>query len=427
MSLYYSSIPAHNVKYINKHAALDLIRFTPGGISRTELAGRMNLTRAAVTAIVNDLIESGIIREAESRVGSSGRPPIILEINPERGVVAGIDMGATHVTVVLANFSARVLQEQEIPLDITLGPEPCLKRANELLQSLLEKAGVPSDEVLAIGVGVPGPINAGEGTVIAPPIMPGWDHFPIRDTLEESWNCPVSLNNDAELGALGEWAYGSGRGEQNLVFVKVGSGVGAGLLLDGKIYHGATGAAGEIGHIATNDNGPLCTCGNRGCLEAYTGGKAIAKEAQEAVRAGRRTQLSGLTPVEAITARDVSHAARCGDLLSQQILARAGSHLGVAIASLVNLFNPNMIVVGGGVAQIGDLFLEPVREAVQRRSLPAAAHTVRITTALLGRRSASMGAVVQALGIALHMIAEGRPIPAEIEPLQKNAIQKEVI
>jgi predicted NBD/HSP70 family sugar kinase len=255
MSVYFHSIPAHNVRYINKHAALDLIRFTPGGISRAELAERMNLTRAAVTSIVSDLIEADIIREAESRVGGSGRPPVILEINPGRGWVAGIDLGASHVSVVLSNFSAHVIQEQEKPLDIADGPETCLGQANQLLEDLLNRQGLPKNCLLTIGMGVPGPIMSEAGTVIAPPIMPGWSEFPIRDTMEEYWKCPVSLNNDAELGALGEWAYGAARGEQNLVFVKVGTGVGAGLLLDGKIYHGATGAAGEIGHLTIDDNG----------------------------------------------------------------------------------------------------------------------------------------------------------------------------
>lgn len=406
MSVYFHSIPAHNVKYINKHAALDLIRFTPGGISRAELAERMNLTRAAVTAIVGDLIASAIIQETESRTGGSGRPPIILEINPNRGLVAGIDLGASHVSVVLSNFSAHVIEEQEEPLDIALGPEICLTRANELLENLVAKQGLSKDHLLAIGMGVPGPIMSEAGTAIAPPIMPGWNEFPIRDTMEAYWKCPVSLNNDAEVGALGEWAYGAARGEQNLVFVKVGTGIGAGLLLDGKIYHGATGAAGEIGHLTIDENGPVCTCGNRGCLEALAGGKAIALQAQEAVKKGKRTQLADVKPVERITAKDVAQAARRGDLIAQQILARAGSYLGIAIAGLVNLFNPNMVVVGGGVAQIGDLFLEPVRETVRQRSLPASVRVLRITTALLGRRAPVLGAVSQALGIAMHTLAE---------------------
>ena len=241
--------------------------------------------------------------------------------------------------------------------------------------------------------------------VLSPPLMPGWDRFPIRDTLEKRWGCPVSLNNDAELGVLGEWAYGAGRGAQNLAYIKVGTGIGAGLFMDGQIYRGATGSAGEIGHMTIDENGPLCICGNRGCLEAMAGGKAIAAKAREAIANNKRTELAGLSPVEGITVMEIARAAARGDLVAQEILADAGDQLGVAIASLVNLFNPDIVVVGGGVAQTGDLFLEPIRKAVQKRSLPAAAYAVRITTSLLGKRSSSMGAVVQALSAALHRIA----------------------
>ena len=407
LSTYIRSLPDKNVKYINKHAVLDLIRFTPGGISRVGLAQRLALTRAAVTPIVNDLMETGLIHETESRAPSSGRPPILLSIHAGRGVVAGIDMGATHLTILLANFSAQVIAEREIPFEIANGPQACLGQADQVLKELLQSANLGMADLAAVGLGVPGPIVTEAGMVLAPPIMPGWDRFPIRDTLEKRWEGrPVSLNNDAELGALGEWAYGADRGANNLAYIKIGTGVGAGLLIDGQIYRGATGSAGEIGHITIEENGLLCNCGNRGCLETLTGGKAIARIAQEAVRRNARTRLAEIQPVESITAVDVANAARGGDLVAQQILVTAGDHLGIAIAGLVNLFNPNIVVVGGGVAQIGDLFLEPVRKAVQKRSLPAAAQAVRITTALLGRRSSGMGAVVQAVSTALHSLAE---------------------
>ncbi len=396
-----------NIKYINKHAALDLIRFTPEGVSRVELAQRLGLTRAALTPIVNDLIHENLIREAESRMtSSSGRPPILLSINANRGVVAGIDMGATHLMILIANFAGQALTEQEVPFDITQSPKTSLDQIDQLLRELLQGLNLTLQDLAAVGLSVPGPVVSNEGMVVAPPIMPGWDQFPIRATLEERWkNIPVSLNNDAEMGALGEWAYGADRGVKNLAYIKVGTGVGAGLLIDGQIYSGATGSAGEIGHTAIAENGPLCTCGNRGCLETLTGGNAIARIAQEAARKNERTKLAEIHPVENITALDVANAARAGDLIAQQILINAGEHLGIAIASLVNLFNPNVIIVGGGVAQVGDLFLEPVRKAVQKRSLPALAQAVRITTALLGRRSSSMGAVVQALSCAMHQIA----------------------
>lgn len=406
MSQFLWPVATQNIKNLNKHAVLDLIRFTPGGISRAELAQRMDLSRAAMTAIVNDLLGNNIVRETESRNGQSGRPPILLEINHERGKVMGIDMGATHLTIALANLAAQVIDEIEIPFDITQGPQPCLAQVESLMTELLEKNSLQIEQIMALGVGVPGPIVSEEGMVIAPPIMPGWDGYPIRKHLQTNWNIPVSLNNDAELGALGEWAYGAGRGEINLAYIKVGSGVGAGLLLNGQIYQGATGSAGEIGHLTVDENGPICDCGNAGCLEAVAGGKAIAHQGQEAVQKGQRTLLSSMGPVEELTARDVAAAARRGDLVSQQIITRAGSYLGIAIAGLVNLFNPRMVVVGGGVSQAGDLLLQPIRDTIQRRSLPGAARTVKINTAILRRRSSSVGAVVQALSNALHQFAE---------------------
>jgi len=275
-------------------------------------------------------------------------------------------------------------------------------------------------DILAIGVGVPGPIVTEAGMVLAPPIMPGWDSYPIRDSLEKLWGCPVSLNNDAELGVLGEWAAGAGRGERDLAYIKVGTGIGAGLLLDGQIYRGVTGSAGEIGHLTIDENGPMCACGNQGCLEAIAGGRAIAEQGKEAAQKGKRTQLANVLPLESMTAREVAAAARRGDLIAQQILARAGTHIGIAIAGLVNLFNPGMVIIGGGVAQTGDILLEPMRQAVQRRSLPAATRVVRITTAMLGRRSSSMGAVIQALTIALHHVADRKEVRFTLTTPEKS-------
>jgi len=370
----------------------------------------MALSRAAVTTIVNDLLASQIIREADSISARSGRPPIVLEINPTFGHVAGLDFGATHLSIFLADLSARILDETEIELDITRGPEACLAEADRLFHERLAKVNLSLQNILAIGVGIPGPIVTEAGMVLSPPIMPGWDQYPIRDDLEKRWGCPVSLNNDAELGALGEWAAGAGRGEGNLAYIKVGTGIGAGLLLNGQIYRGVTGSAGEIGHLTIDENGPVCACGNHGCLEAIAGGRAIALQAQEAVRKGKRTQMAAIQPVESISVREVAAAARRGDLLAQQILAKAGTHIGIAIAGLINLFNPGMIVVGGGVARTGDLLLEPMRQAVQMRSLPASTRVVRITTAMLGRRSSGMGAVIQALTIALHQVTDRKEV-----------------
>lgn len=418
-------MPALNVKNINKHNVLDLIRFTPGGISRVELSRRMDLTRAAVTAIVNDLLATNIIREAERLNVHSGRPPVVLEINPACGCVIGIDLGATHMGLLIADLAARILEETDLPCDIQQGPEICLQEADRQVRLLLSRANLAFQDVLAIGMGVPGPIVSEAGMVVSPPIMPGWDGYPIRDTLEKRWGCPVAVGNDAELGALGEWAAGAGRGERNLAYIKVGTGIGAGLLIDGQIYRGVTGSAGEIGHLTIDENGPQCACGNYGCLEAIAGGRAIAAQAQEAVHQGRRTQLSTIQPVDEITAREVAAAARKGDLIAQQILAQAGSHIGIAIAGLVNLFNPGMVIIGGGVAQTGDILLEPMRQTVQRRSLPASTRAVRITTSMLGRRSSSMGAVIQASTIALHHVADRKEVRLSPKALAQSLVSTE--
>ncbi len=403
-------LPPQNVKNINKYTILDLIRFSSGGVSRVVLARRMGLTRAAVTAIVNDLLSTGIIREAGGIHVHSGRPAVELEIDPTRGFVAGIDFGASHLAILIADLGMHILEEAEIAIDIQDGPKTCLDQADHILHELLNKAGKELKNILAIGVGVPGPIVSDAGMVLAPPIMPGWDRFPIRASLEKMWGCPVSLSNDSELGALGEWAAGAGRGEQNLAYIKIGTGIGAGLLLDGQIYRGVTGSAGEIGHLTIEENGPLCACGNHGCLEAIAGGRAIAQQAQDAARNDPRTQLANIKPIESITARHVNSAARQGDLKAQQILSRAGMYLGIAIAGVINMFNPGMVIIGGGVAQSGDILLEPIRLAVQRRSLPAATRAVRITTAMLGRRSSSMGAIIQAITIASHQVADRKEV-----------------
>ncbi len=391
-------------------------------MSRTDLADRMGLTRAAVSLIVNDLLESKVVLEAESRSAPSGRPPIVLEINPECGLVGAIDMGATHMSVALADFAARIHQESEFPFDIKDGPEVCLARADQNLREMLEGQGLSISDISAIGIGVPGPVITEAGMVVAPPIMPGWDRYPIRASMEKMWKRPVTLNNDAELGALGEWAYGAGRGERNIAYIKVGSGVGAGLILNQQIYGGTTGAAGEIGHLTIDENGPLCDCGNRGCLEAFAGGHAIARQGQSLAKSGKRTLLADL-PIEKITALEVAEAARRGDLHAQEILRRAGTYIGIAIAGLINLFNPSVVIIGGGVSQVGDSLTAPIRQAVRERAMRASEQSVRITTGMLGRRSVLIGATVQAINVAIHFAAENKSSASKaaiVETLEVN-------
>lgn len=385
---------------LNRRTVIDLIRFAPEGITRAALARRLGLSRAALTTIVQGLIAEGLVRESAS--GGETHRSVLLEINPAYGWVVGVDMGVTHLSILIADAAARIRVDEEYPFDANQGPLRCLEEIDEKVRRLVEQVGLTLADIGCIAVGVPGPIAGDGGMVISPPIMPGWDRYPIRDHLQSLWQVPVALSNDAELGALGEWAYGAGRSEHNLVYIKVGSGVGAGLILNDGIYRGTTGTAGEIGHVTVLEDGPLCSCGNQGCLEALAGGTAIARQARDAVYSGVSTQLSATTPAEEISAREVGFAARRGDLVAQRIFQQAGVYLGTTLAGLINLLNPGIVVIGGGVAQTGDLLLEPVRQTVATRCLNAAAQSVRINAAILGRRSSSLGAAVLAISEVLH-------------------------
>jgi glucokinase-like ROK family protein len=375
------------------------IRYTPDGISRAELSRQLGLSRPAIGSIIKELLELQIIRESSHTSSTGGRSAVLLEINPDCAIVAGVDIGATHLGLILTDYAAQLLNTKEIPFDINQGPENCLQQVDCALREFLMENDTSIHDLKAIGVGVPGPVAMRAGGVVSPPIMPGWDHFPILHHLEELWQIPITLNNDAELGALGEWAYGAGRSECFLLYVKVGYGIGAGLLINGHIYRGATGAAGEIGHITLQENGPMCTCGNRGCLEAMAGGRSIVSQVLTAIKMNQRTQLSTI-PADELTALHIAEAARQGDLLAQEIVSQAGKYIGIALASLVNVLNPGMIIIGGGIALMGDLFIEPIRQAAIKRSLPASAQGIRITAAYLGNRSSGLGAVSQAISSA---------------------------
>ncbi len=388
-------------------------------MSRTDIAEELRLTRAGVTIIINDLIGSGIIRETESRSTPSGRPPVVLEIDPERGLVAAIDIGASHLSIAVGDITCHIFEETERPFNIADGPEVCLQTVATLLEVIVNKCGLKIKDLSAIGISVPGPVITDAGMVMAPPIMPGWDRFPIRESLEKLWAVPVTLNNDADLGALGEWAYGAGRGEKNIAFIKVGSGIGAGIIINHQILVGASGSAGEIGHLTIDTNGPLCTCGNNGCLEAFASGRAIEIQARKLVESGKRTLLSEHNP-KTISVKDVADAARRGDLVSQDILNSSGIFIGIAIAGLINLINPGVVIIGGGVAESGDLLTAPIRKMVKERSLRASEHAVRITTAMLGRRSTLIGAMVQANSVAIHNMVEMRT------PASKAVFTKEL-
>lgn len=385
------------VRGLNKATVIDLIRSAPNGISRAELAETLAVSRSTVSSIISELLAQGLVLERGAGASRGGRRPIVLELNPDAGRVVGVDIGASHLLVLVANLNGAVLAEAEAPLHIDAGPATCLSQVYALVEATLAKAESNLEEVRAVGVGVPGPVIAKEGIVSAPPIMPGWDAYPIRAEIDARWHKPTTLDNDADLGALGEWTFGAGQGATHLAYIKIGTGIGCGLLLEGHLYRGVLGTAGEIGHVTVSESGPPCTCGNYGCLEAMAGGRAIAQRAELALRAGQRTDLARGRANGTVTARDVAEAAARGDQVSQQLLADAGRHIGSAVASLINLLNPGLVVLGGGVIGAGATLLDPLHQAVAERTMRPSRQATRVVLGQLGRRSVAMGAVANAL------------------------------
>lgn len=384
------------MRELNKALILNLVR-QERTLSRTDIARRTRLSRSTVSTIVSELIEEGWVAECGTGKSRGGRRPILLAFNYQAGYVLGIGAGATHLLALVTDLDAKILAQIERPFDAAEGPQTGLPAIASIGQDCLDQAGIEASQLIGVGVGVPGPLDFQKGTIVAPPIMPGWSGIPVREQLQEALKAPVYLDNDANLGALGERHYGAGRGLDNLAYIKIATGVGCGLIIDGTIYHGQSGAAGEIGHVTIDEEGPPCKCGSYGCLEAMVGGPAIAQRAMMAIEAGQPTILAESISNGRLTAQDVDRAARQGDQLSQQLFRTAGRLVGIAVADVINLLNPGRVIIGGGVSQAGELILESLRETANQRSMRAAIGSADIVQAQLGRLSTALGAVALVL------------------------------
>lgn len=373
------------------HLALDAVRLH-GARSRSEIAERTGLGRAVVAQRVGELLAQGILEEPGSGPSTGGRPPRRLRFAAGAGCILAADQGATSIDVALADLDAGIVAHHAEPSDVAVGPEATLERIEQLFDRLL--AEHPGRPVWGIGLGIPGPVEFETGRPVSPPIMPGWDNYPVRDRFEERYDAPTWVDNDVNIMAVGDWRRGIARGHRNVVFVKIGTGIGAGLISDGMPHRGAQGAAGDIGHIQIGDERSVtCRCGNVGCLEALAGGQAIARDAELLARSGRSDLLAAILERDgSISAEQVADAARRGDNASVELFARAGRLVGGVLASIVNFFNPSLIVVGGGVAGAGDGLLAAIRENVYRRSLPLATRDLQIVRSELGGRVGVIGA-----------------------------------
>ena len=372
---------------------LDEIRST-GSRSRAELVARTGLTRGIVAQRIGELLAIGLVVEGEMGPSTGGRPPRRITFRADAGHLLVADIGATSIDVAVTDLAGRILAHRDEPADVSTGPETCLARIEELFGELATATRDLPGRLWGIGIGVPGPVEFRSGRPVSPPIMPGWDGYPVRERFADRYGAPVWVDNDVNIIALGEWRSGIAAGHENVIVVKIGTGIGAGIISNGRIHRGAQGAAGDVGHIQVIDaSSVVCRCGNVGCLEAVAGGAALSRDGEAAAASGRSERLRiALDQHGRVTAEDVARAASFGDPVAIGMLQAAGHRVGLMLASVVNLFNPSLIVVGGGVAQGGDLLLAAIRETVYRRSLPLATRDLVVQRSSLGGLAGVVGA-----------------------------------
>ncbi len=384
--------------------------FWAGSPSRHALTDITGFSKSKLNAIVSDLIAQGWLEEGEPQGSSGGRPPNTVALSRQLGHVIGIDLGATSLDVTLADPALKLVAHRRCTLDVREGPGAVMPMVSRFIAELLIERSLEPIDILGIGFGVPSPVAFESGMLVTPILMGRWDGFSFRDYFASSLEVPVVVDNDANVMALGElWHTRTSAPvpqphTENFIVVKLGTGIGAGILARGELYRGADGAAGDVGHICADPSGSRCNCGNFGCLELYAGAPAIVRSATEA-------GLNGLSPAFArllesnatLTTFDVGRAAQDGDATANTIIQEAGSRIGQVLAGMVNFFNPSRILIGGGIALIGPLMLASIRQSIYARSLPLSTRSLRIDHTKLGETSGVRGAAALAL---LHVIRD---------------------
>ncbi|PZT77315.1 MULTISPECIES: ROK family transcriptional regulator [unclassified Streptomyces] len=353
-----------------------------GSLTQAEIARSTGLSAATVSNIVRELKDSGTVEVTPTSAG--GRRARSVSLSGDAGIVIGVDFGHTHLRVAVGNLAHQVLAEESEPLDVDASSAQGFGRAEQLVNRLIDTTGISPGKVIGVGLGVPGPIDVESGTLGSTSILPGWTGINPGDELSSRLGVPVYVDNDANLGALGELVWGSGRGVKDLAYIKVAGGVGAGLVIDGHIYRGPGGTAGEIGHITLDESGPVCRCGNRGCLETFTAARYV---------------LPLLQPSHGpdLTMERVVQLAREGDPGCRRVIGDVGRHIGSGVANLCNLLNPSRVVLGGSLAEAGELVLGPIRDSVSRYAIPSAARQLSVLPGALGGRAEVLGALALVL------------------------------
>lgn len=371
-----------------------------GQTSRPEVSSVTGWSRAKTSQEINSLIEKGFLVETGKGLSKGGRKPRLLFLNDRLGYVVGVDIGATSLEIALADVNGSVLRRVSEPADVRHPPEEVLGRCSALILETVAAENILPEQILGIGVGVPGPVDFVHGVLVAPPLMPDWENYPIRSLLNESFPAAfVVVDNDVNIMALGEQRSGDAEDIDHFLVIKIGTGIGCGIMASRKIHRGNNGCAGDIGHICVDKLGPICRCGNRGCLEAMAAGPAIAEHAVQAALDGKSELLRSMMEDNGgiLSPENVSAACREGDEAALEIIRASGQMIGDVLAGLVNFFNPSHIFITGGISNFGNHLLIAVKRAVLRRSLPLATSDLSINFSRTGSDAGVLGAIMLAL------------------------------
>jgi len=375
-----------SLRELNRLRIVETLR-RRGAVSRAQLARETGLSRSTVSTLVGDLQRRGLVVEradAHHDGARQGRPPVLLTLDPSAGTVVGIDLDHDKVRVAAGDLARNILGERRADVDVDNDSERALDTACALVSAILDSAGIDRDRVIGAGLAIPGPVDSTTGVVHRSAILPGWAGIDAGTELQRRLGVPVHVDNDANLGALAEVTLGAGRSVENAAYIQLSTGIGAALVIDGQPYRGGRGTAGEIGHVTVDDQGPICRCGNRGCLETLVSAPAIVGLMQAS--RGPDLTLEGLIAL-----------AKQGDPGCRRAIADAGRWVGTVAGALCNLFNPEMIVVGGDLSTAGELLLDPLRESIERHALPAAVADLQIVCGELGERANLLGALALAI------------------------------
>ncbi|HEY4456883.1 MAG TPA: ROK family transcriptional regulator [Pseudonocardiaceae bacterium] len=375
-----------NLREVGRVRVLQALQET-GGTSRPELVRRTGLSRATVSALTAELIAAGLLREDEpsAEERGTGRPAQSLSLVPSAGYAIGADIGHQHVRVVLCDLSGTPRWDRVVAKDVDREPEATLELTVELIDEASKD--IPRERVLGLGVGIASPVRKDTGELSGASIMPGWAGRAVGAELTARTGLPTLLTNDANAGALAERRYGAGQSVADMVYIRLSAGIGAGIVSDGTLLLGATGLAGEIGHLPVASGGPICRCGNRGCLETVASPVAIARLLAESWH-------------QPITPADLPRLIAANDRGTLRAVEDAGTAVGTALATFVTLFNPELVVVGGDLAEVGDLIFEPIRRAIRRYALPTVAEQVSVVPGALGAQAEVRGAAALVLATA---------------------------